>query len=312
MKHKPLIILTGPTASGKSGLSIPIAKHYNCEIISADSMQIYRDMNIGTAKITESEMQGVPHHLLSFLDPDERFSVAEYAIMAREKIDDIHSRGKVPLLVGGTGLYIQAIADNIQFFDLEENLELRDSLREFARLEGNEALWERLNSVDTALAGELHPNNLGRVIRGIEVFEATGVPLSQWQIKSRAVPSPYNTVLLGITYRNRETLYERINIRVNQMIAEGLLEETKELVNQGFGATAAQAIGYKEMWGAVDGSVSIADAADSLKQSTRRYAKRQLTWMRGRDDLNWIYREDYSSDAKILEYIFDKIDAYLD
>lgn len=299
-QKQPLIVLTGPTASGKSGLAVQLAQEFSGEIISADSMQIYQEMNVGTAKTTPQEMKGIPHHLQDFLSPDQTFSVADYAEQAKKVIDDIHEREHLPFLVGGTGLYLQAVADNIQFFHLTEDPLLRKQLLEYANTHGNQVLWNELNQRDPILAGRLHPNNRGRIIRGIEVFESSGEPLSRWQERSRSVPSPYATLELGLAFRNRELLYQRIHLRVEEMLQEGLLEETRELFEKGFSKTAQQAIGYKELLPVVTSGEDLEVAVDRLKQGTRRYAKRQLTWMRGRKELVWIYRDDFEDGDQLL------------
>lgn len=291
----PLIIITGPTASGKSGLSIELAKRFNGEIISADSMQVYRQMDIGTAKITVEEAEGVKHHLLNIIEPWEEFSVAEYVTLARNTINEIYKRGKTPFLVGGTSLYISSIVDNIQFFDLASDIKLREELKAFASENGNQKLWDKLNKIDPKLAKTLHPNNQGRVIRGIEVFFISGKPLSYWQELSRSEPSPYNSILIGLAYRDRNMLYERINQRVDEMIDQGLVGEVQNLYELKCSKTAKQAIGYKELWGYINGDESLEQGVDRLKMETRRYAKRQMTWMRGRNDLIWLNKDDYPS-----------------
>lgn len=291
----PLIIITGPTASGKSGLSIELAKRFNGEIISADSMQVYRQMDIGTAKITVEEAEGVKHHLLNIIEPWEEFSVAEYVTLARNTINEIYKRGKTPFLVGGTSLYISSIVDNIQFFDLASDIKLREELKAFASENGNQKLWDKLNKIDPKLAKTLHPNNQGRVIRGIEVFFTSGKPLSYWQELSRSEPSPYNSLLIGLAYRDRNMLYERINQRVDEMIDQGLVGEVQNLYELKCSKTAKQAIGYKELWGYINGDENLEQGVDRLKMETRRYAKRQMTWMRGRNDLIWLNKDDYPS-----------------
>lgn len=310
-KKRPLIILTGPTASGKSGLAINLGKRLNGEIVSADSMQIYKGMDIGTAKATLKEQQGVPHHLLNILEPEEEFSVAEYVSLARETINDIQSRGRLPILVGGTTLYIESILENILFFDLPNDYNLRDELTTFADNNGNNALWDKLNELDPKLAENIHPNNRVRVIRGIEVIKTSGKPLSYWQKLSRSEPSPYDTLLFGLSYKDREILYNRINTRVDEMIANGLVDETKELYKRELSITARQAIGYKELRGAIEGRESLDDGVALLKQETRRYAKRQLTWMRSREDLIWLNRDSYTSDDDLINDVEQKAKDFL-
>ncbi|MFV0401017.1 MAG: tRNA (adenosine(37)-N6)-dimethylallyltransferase MiaA [Oscillospiraceae bacterium] len=296
----PLLIICGPTASGKTGLAVELAKRYNGEVVGADSMQLYKSMNIGTAKPNSAECQGVPYHLIDFLNPTDTFSVAQFAELCRLTIREIDKRGKLPILCGGTGLYIQAIVDNIQYAEIAEDAELRAQLRAEALQQGNESLWQRLNDCDPALAAGLHPNNLGRVIRGIEVFTLTGKPLSLWQKESVLVPSPYNTLQLGITAHDRQILYDRIDHRVGDMMSAGLMDEAKALLEGGFSKTAGQAIGYKELFGYLEGRQSLDESVEMLKMETRRYAKRQITWFRRDSRIRWLYIDDYTS-GQIIE-----------
>ena len=289
---KPLLVVCGPTASGKTALAVKLAKRRGGEIISADSMQVYRYMNIGTAKPTAEEMGGIPHHLLDFLEPEESFSVADWVALAKEKIDDIHSRGKLPIVAGGTGLYISSLVDNIQFFDMPTDVGLRQKWENFARKQGHEALWEKLRDCDPELAAQLHPNNKGRIIRGLEVFDLTGKKMSAWQVEARAVPSPYQTTQLGLTATDRQLLYNRIETRVEVMLAQGLEEEARRHRAQ-YSATAAQAIGYKELFPYWDGLCSREEAVEDIKRETRRYAKRQLTWLRRDERIHWLMIDQY-------------------
>ena len=292
MSHKPLIIICGPTASGKTRLAVDLAQQLGGEVVSADSMQLYTGMNIGTAKPTFQEMCGIKHHLIDFLPPDESFSVARYTESAREIIAELHTAGKIPVMAGGTGLYIQAVADNIQFFDMPENAELREKLRAEAAVVGAEEMHRRLYKLDQVLAEKLHPNNMGRVLRGLEVFELTGKPLSQWQAESRAVPGEYSLCMIGLTFRDRKHLYERINMRVDKMLEDGLLKEAEQLYNSDFAGTAAQAIGYKELFGYFGGEHTLEQATELLKRETRRYAKRQLTWFSRDERIHWLYMDN--------------------
>lgn len=294
--ERPLLVVIGPTASGKTSLGVLLAKELNGEVVSADSMQIYHGMEVGTARPTEEEMQGIPHHLMGFLTPGERFSVAEYAVLARKTIDEIHARGKLPILVGGTGLYVKAIVDNIQY-DGEALTDpaLRERFRALAEEKGNEAVWEELKRLDPETAGSLHPNNLGRVIRALEVIKKTGKSIREQVAASRTEPCPYRVLQLGLNFKDRETLYRRIDRRVDTMLEEGLLLEARRLYEMGLSGTAGQAIGYKEFAPYFRGESSLEQAIDSLKRETRRYAKRQLTWF-GRDErIHWIV-----SDALLL------------
>ena len=284
----PLAVVAGPTASGKTGLAVELALRLNGEVVSADSMQIYRRMAIATAKPTLQEMKGVPHHLIDFLEPGESFSVAQYVQRARQVIGEIHSRGKLPIVAGGTGLYIQSLVDNVSFSPQPEDPELRERLRQKAEREGAQALLEELREFDPQSAARLHPNNLGRVIRAIEVYRLTGRTMTQQLEDSRREPSPYRLCMLGLTYSRRELLYDRINRRVDVMMEEGLLEEARQMRREKLSSTAAQAIGYKELEGYFAGQEPLEEALERMKRETRRYAKRQLTWFRRDSRFHWL------------------------
>lgn len=290
----PLVCVVGPTASGKTKLSVQIAKQINGEVISADSMQIYQYMDIGTAKPTQEEMCGIPHHCIGFLKPDSTFSVADYVKLAHTIIGEIHGRGKLPVVAGGTGLYVSSLCDNIAFTPTPSSEAVREELKQLVCVHGNKYLWQQLNAIDPALAANLHPNNLGRVIRGIEIYRLTGITMSEHQRLSRMQESPYALHMLGLAYRDRELLYSRINQRVDQMLSAGLLDEVQALHQRGYSKTSVQAIGYKEFFDYLDGSASLADATEHVKQETRRYAKRQLTWFRRDKRIQWLYVDDYS------------------
>jgi tRNA dimethylallyltransferase len=290
----PLLVVCGPTASGKTALAVELALRLSGEVVSGDSMQIYRDMAIGTALPTEEEMRGVPHHLLSFLDPADRFSVADYTALAGEAIAAIHNRGRLPIVAGGTGLYISSLVDNLQFTPMESNPALREELLAYAAENGNQALWERLHAVDPTLAATLHPNNRGRVIRALEVYALTGLPMSEQQRRAREHPSPYEAKMLGLTFRDRERLYARIDTRVDTMLANGLVEEAQALMEKA-AATAAQAIGYKELFPYLRGKITLDEATEAIKRETRRYAKRQLTWFRRDERIRWLFVDEYDS-----------------
>ena len=288
-----ILAIVGPTASGKTAVSIEIAKRLGGEIVSCDSMQIYRRMNIGTAKPTKEEMCGIPHHLIDAVEPDAPFSCAEYVSLATDAVNDIAARQKLPILCGGTGLYL----DRFLCGEMEEthaDEDLRASLFAFAEREGVAALHERLRAVDPESADAIHPNNVKRVVRALEIYEQTGIPKSEFDRRSQVGESPYDAVVIGLHYPHREVLYERINRRVDIMLADGLLEETRRLLDEGVFAvnqTAAQAIGYKELLGHFDGKETLTDAAENLKTATRRYAKRQLTWFSAKPYVKWVEME---------------------
>lgn len=275
-----VIVVCGPTASGKTALAVELAKIYGGEVISADSMQIYKDMDIASAKATPEEQQGIPHHLLGFLEPTESFSVADYVKLCGEAVRGVISRGKVPIICGGTGLYISSFADNLTFDDSEQDFAFREKMRKFAAEHGNAALLEKLRAVDPETAGTLHENNVGRIIRALEVYKTTGHTMSQAKAMSRQNPSPYEFIMLTIEFENRERLRERIDKRVDAMVERGLVEEARSCFEQKDRATAAQAIGCKELYPYFRGERSLEDCIEELKLRTRQYAKRQLTWFR--------------------------------
>ena len=284
---KPLIVIAGPTASGKTGLSIALAKALGGEIVSADSMQIYKYMNIGTAKPTEEEKDGIVHHMMDFLEPDVNFSVADYCDMAHKVIEDIHSRGKMPILVGGTGLYIDSLVNNVDFGEDDENHEIREELYALAEKESVDAVHDILKEIDAETAEKYHPNNIRRVIRAIEFYRVTGKRISD---HAREEKEPrYNAVYFCIDW-DREVLYERINKRVDIMVEDGLVEEVKSLLEKGYDKhlTAMQGIGYKEFFGYLDGKRTLEETLDEIKQNSRRYAKRQMTWFRRNKSMHWL------------------------
>lgn len=275
-----IIVVSGPTASGKTALAVELAKKYGGEVISADSMQIYTDMDVASAKATPKEQQGIPHHLMDFLDPAESFSVADWVKMAEKCADDILSRGNIPVICGGTGLYISSFVDNLQFDDSECDYAFREEMRKFAEENGAEALLEKLREVDPQTAGELHANNVSRVIRALEVYKTTGHTIAEAKRESRSAPSPYRFILLTLDFDPREQLHERINRRVDIMLENGLEQEARSCFEQQNRPTAAQAIGCKELYPYFRGERTLSDCVEELKLRTRQYAKRQLTWFR--------------------------------
>lgn len=275
-----IIVVSGPTASGKTALAVELAKRYDGEVISADSMQIYTDMDIASAKATPEERQGIPHHLMDFLDPVESFSVADWVRMAGECADDILARGRTPVICGGTGLYISSFVDNLQFDESECDYEYREEMRKFAEENGSAALLEKLRVIDPETAEVLHENNISRIIRALEVYKTTGHTISEAKRASRAEPSPYRFILLTLDFENREQLHERINSRVDRMLENGLEQEARQCFVQESRPTAAQAIGCKELYPYFRGERSLEECVEELKLRTRQYAKRQLTWFR--------------------------------
>ena len=296
-----LIAVVGPTASGKTSLAVELCKRLGGEAVSCDSMQIYDGMDIATAKPTLEEMQGIPHHLIGFLSPDEQFSVVKYCDMARECITDIHQRGNRAVLVGGTGLYYSSLTDNLSFFEEETDYAYREELNKRAETEGAEVLLEELRKVDPDSASQLHINNLGRIIRALEIYRATGKTKTEQNVLSRQNPSPFATTAICLDARDRQFLYNRINLRVDLMLEAGLLDEAKRFFDSPLGKTARQAIGYKELDPYFKGEKTLDECIENLKMQTRRYAKRQLTWFRRDEKINFLYIDDYSSGEELIE-----------
>ncbi len=291
MNKQPLVIVAGPTASGKSALGVELAKALSGEIISADSMQVYRGMDIGTAKIRPAEMQGVPHHLLDCVEPSEEWNVMEFTRRAREKVTEIASRGKLPIVVGGTGFYIHALAYGAEFGEEPES-----GIRSLLEQEGSETLYQRLRALDPEGAEAIHPNNRKRVIRALEYFYQTGEPISAHNARLKAQESPYELVYLVLN-PDRALLYERIEARVDEMMAEGLVEEVRTLLAQGARRewVSMQGLGYKEIAACLSGECSLEDAVAAVKLGTRHYAKRQLTWFRREADAVFLPVSDRTS-----------------
>ena len=296
-----LVILTGPTAVGKSKLSIELAKRIGGEIISADSMQVYKYMNIGTDKISPEKMGGVPHHLIDFLEPTDDFNVFMFQKLVKEKIEEIASRGKIPILVGGTGFYIQAVLYDIDFTETDEDETYRHELEERVKIEGVHALHEELKDIDPVSYETIHENNSKRVIRALEYYKKTGRPISEHNEEQHARKSPYDFRYFVLT-DERKTLYSRIDKRVDQMIEDGLEEEVKNLqkLNISKSATSMQSLGYREMIGYLEGEYDLERAIYLIKLNTRHFAKRQLTWFRRERDVIWIDKNDFDHDEELI------------
>ena len=302
---KPLIVLTGPTAVGKTSLSISLAKAVNGEIISADSMQVYKGMDIGSAKIRKEEMQGVTHYLVDILEPEEEFHIVKFQELAKAALEEIYAKGKIPILVGGTGFYIQAVTRDIDFTQAEQETSYREELEQFAKEKGAEYLHEKLREVDYKSAENIHANNVKRVIRALEFYHQNGTPISEHNEEQKQQTSPYNLAYFVLT-APREILYERIDRRVDQMMEEGLLEEVKSLRERGChrGMVSMQGLGYKEILAYLEGEYPLEEAVRILKRDTRHFAKRQLTWFRREQDVIWVDKEQFHwNEAEILEYM---------
>ena len=297
-----VIVICGPTASGKTALAAALARELGGEVVSADSMQVYRRMDIGTAKPTAEEMGDVPHHMIDVADPEENYSVARYVQEAIPVVDGILARGRVPIVAGGTGLYIDNLIAGRQFAPFPAESGLREELQARARREGLAALAAELAQVDPETAARLHPNDEKRIIRALEVWQATGRTLSQHDRESRAVPPRYAALTIGLDFADRADLRARIDRRVDEMMERGLEEEVRGLLAGGLspGCTAMQAIGYKEFTDVLDGRCTVEAAADQVRQSSRRYAKRQLTWFRRNERIHWLRRGPEAADAEIL------------
>lgn len=314
-KKIPLISVVGPTASGKTKLGVTLAKYFDGEVVSADSMQIYENMDIATAKPTAEEMNGVPHHLIGFLPPSESFSVARYVELAKEKISDISSRGKMPVLVGGTGLYVNSLSNNVNFAENDADEELRRELRRRAEQNGAGSLIEYLNEFDPESAMRIEPNNIKRVIRAIEIYKTTGITMTEHIRRSKLSGSPYNTVKIGLKAKDRQFLYDRINKRVDIMVKQGLLEEAKEILESDCGMTAKKAIGYKELIPYFEGEKTLGEALEELKKQSRRYAKRQLTWFLRDEKIKWFDIDTFERyeelEAMAISYAEEELKKYV-
>lgn len=297
----PLIAIIGPTASGKTSLAVEICKRIGAEAVSCDSMQIYKGMDIATAKPTVEEMQGIPHHLIGFVNPDESFSVYKYCEFANAAIKDIVSRNKKAVLVGGTGLYYNSLVDNVEYLKDETTSDCREKLKIRAQKEGAEVLLEELRGFDPEAAGKLHVNNVGRIIRALEIFYTTGQTKTRQNELSKVNPSPYDVTAFCLDARDRQHLYDRINKRVDLMLECGLVEEAEQFFKSQIGNTAKQAIGYKELSPYFNGEKTLEECINNLKMQTRRYAKRQLTWFRRDARMNYLYIDDYKNKEEIVE-----------
>ncbi len=308
MEKTKLLAVVGPTASGKTKLAVSLAQKYDGEVVSCDSMQIYKSMDIATAKPTREEMGGIAHHLIDFVDLNHSFSVSEYVLLAHKTIDDIKKRGKLPILAGGTGLYYMSLIDNLTFSEEECDLKLRDELLKKAKADGGEKLHSYLKSIDPQAAKEIHPNNLVRLVRAVEVYETTGITLTEHKKRSRQTPSPYEPYVIGLSFNDRQKLYDRINLRVDMMMSAGLLKEAKEILSKDHIKTAYNAIGYKELEAYFNGEVTLEEAVDTIKKESRHYAKRQLTWFRKDKRINWINVDEYDDFCEVIKKSCDMIE----
>lgn len=306
MKEK-LICVVGPTATGKTALAVEIAGKCGGEIISADSMQIYKQMDIGTAKPDEEEMQGIKHYMIDEVSPFESFSVNDFVIRAKKYIGEIHAKGKIPIVAGGTGLFVDSLINNVSFTKTEKDPGLRKTLEDEAEKYGNVYVHEKLKRIDPESAERIHPNNLKRVIRAIEIYETSGITMTEQNKRSLLEPSPYDISMLGLT-APREYLYERINKRVDVMLEKGLIDEVKSLKASGLDLTynSMQGIGYKETLLYLDGKLTLDELGEKIKTESRRYAKRQITWFKRYDGIKWADIKEYNTTKKLSEYFINE------
>ena len=311
--RNPLVIIAGPTAVGKSEAAVELAKRIGGEIISADSMQIYRGMDIGTAKIRPDQMQGIPHHLIDICDPEEAFDVTRYQQLARKCIAEISGRGHIPIVAGGTGFYIQAVLYDIDFTGSETSPSLRESLTRQLLEKGNLQLHRQLAEIDPQAAREIHPNNVRRVIRALEFYEQTGQRISEHNKEQQEKQSAYRSLYFVLT-DDRTRLYERINSRVDEMMREGLLEEVRRLRQKGCTADmqSMQGLGYKELFPVLEGKCALEEAVGMIRQGSRHYAKRQLTWFKREKNCIWIDRRDYPETADVVQMMTEKLERMED
>ena len=304
--------VVGATASGKTSLSVELARRLNGEVISADSMQIYKGLSISTAKPTEEEMRGIRHHLIDFVPLDEEFSVARFCELGHKAIADISSRQKLPVVCGGTGLYVDSLLNNIIFADIPSDDALRGRLNDEFDRTGGGPLLEKLRTVDPETASKLSPADKKRIVRGLEVFELSGTTLSEFNRRSLSCPDRYRSCMIGIGYRDRQKLYDRINLRVDMMLRDGLLDEVKSFYEGNAGKTVIQAIGCKELLPYLRGEQTLNEAVENLKRETRRFAKRQLTWFRRNDKIIWIYADECGSSDELAACAEKEIRSCLD
>jgi len=309
---KKMLAVVGPTASGKSDLAIEICKKFCGEVISCDSMQIYKRMNIGTAKPSVDEMQGIAHHLLDFLEPGTDYSVSDYVADADRCVHDLWSRGVLPVFCGGTGLYIDSYISGFEFSEFENDPSVRKRIENEFSVSGIEPIYEKLKSIDPESAESIDIHNVKRVIRALEVYETTGITISEWNRRSKLNAKKKDCLIIGLDYKNRETLYSRIDARVDLMLDMGLINEAKSLYDDGLMSTrtASQAIAYKEFIPYFNGEDTIENCVEILKRNSRRYAKRQLTWFRRNKDIKWIFKDEKDG-KEILSEALNMVNAYL-
>ena len=305
-----VVAIVGPTATGKTKLAIEIAKKIKAEIINADSMQVYQGMNIGTAKPSKSERENIPYHLIDVVDKKQNFNLADYVKLAHSKINEVYRLGKLPMLVGGTGLYIDAVLKNFKLDVLPENKGVRDLLEKKYEQYGQEYLFNELKALDFKAAEKIAHNNVKRIIRAIEINYLKGKNLDECYLETQSTDEPYNPIIFGLNYKNRDVLYKNINERVDEMITKGLVEEVESLLKEGLSKTAGQAIGYKEFQNYFFCNDSLENVVNNIKQSTRKYAKRQITWFKKNKEIIWIHIDEYKNFGEILNFCLEVLERY--
>ena len=315
-RNQSILAVLGPTASGKTALSVRLAKHFGGEVVCCDSMQIYKELLIGTARATEEEMAGVPHHLLGFCDPRTPFSCADYVSLARQTVEEMEDRGALPVFCGGTGLYFDSFLRGTEAYEgTAGDPEIRAALTRRAEEEGIDGIYEELAKADAVSAAQIHKNNTRRVIRALEIYLATGKPKSVWDAESKETSSPYRSLPLAIDFHDRSILHDRIGRRVDRMLQAGLWDEVSSLYERGLlpdGSTAAQAIGYKEIIAAIRTGASVEAAREAIIVGTRQYAKRQLTWFRRTPGIRFLYADDYSDEEAMARAASELVTAFLE
>ena len=301
-----IIVIVGPTAVGKTYISVELAKKLNTEIISADSMQIYKGMNIGTAKITEEEKQGIIHHMIDIINPDEEYSVSEFKYDAEKIIDRLLSENRIPIIVGGSGLYVNSLIYDLDFGNTKSNKKLREYYTYYYKEHGEDALYDKLLKIDPVAAEKIHKNNIKRIIRALEVYDITGVKFSELNTDIRKKSNKYDCILIGLSME-RKVLYERINQRVDEMLSKGLVDEVNSLIKKGYrkNLVSMRGIGYKEIIEYLEGNTDYEEAVNTLKQNTRRFAKRQYTWFLKDENVKWFSVDNPSEIDKTLDSIIE-------
>lgn len=310
MNRIPVVAVIGPTASGKTDLAVEICRRFNGEVVSADSMQIYKGMDIATAKPTDEEKKNIPHHMMDFLENTVDYNVALYQQAAGECIADIYSRGRLPVVCGGTGLYVDTLLNNVKLSEDSFDEGLRQSLMKRAEVEGADKLLEEVGTFDPEYAGKLHPNNIKRIVRALEVYKTTGKTMTE-QVELSKRQSPYDTCFIGLDAEDRQYLYNRTDRRVDIMLERGLEREARDYLSLPNRSTSSQAIGYKELKPYIDGELSLAQAVENLKRATRRYAKRQLTWFRRNERIKWLYIDKYQKREELINDSFTIVEGFL-